>query len=75
MEETGAIVLAKSEKKSKKWIILVAWLVVAALAAGAIVTFIIDYSNYKKGQQFAITTTLLAQEMAGSSAIISKYDP
>jgi len=60
-------ILIKSEKVSQKKKISIAWIAVAILLLTTIVAFAIDYSGYKKGQEFGLTTCSIASELGGSS--------
>lgn len=67
MEGTNAEVLVKSEKISQKKKIRLVWAISILLIIATMVSFIVDYSSYKKGQEFGLTSAILASEIDGSS--------
>lgn len=67
MEETYTEVLAKSEKISQKKKTKIVWLVTVVLLIVTMVSFVIDYSGYKKGQKYGLTVALAASELSSSS--------
>ena len=67
VEETGAVVLVKSEKVSQKKKVRLVWVVAVVAIVATIVHFVLDYSGYKKGQEFGLASAIVATEMGGSS--------
>ena len=68
MEEKNTII-SKSKKiiqRKKTWIV---WLLAAILLVVTLVSFITDYSYYKKAQQFGLYCAGVASDMGGSSWI------
>ena len=59
-------ILIKSEKISQKKKVKIAWITVAVLFLVMLISFIIDYSGYKKGQEFALASSAVASELSGS---------
>ena len=62
MEETNVGVLVKSEKITQKKKIRLVWGIAVLLVIVTIVSFIIDYSGYKKGQKFGLAAIIIAAE-------------
>lgn len=60
-------VLVKSEKLSQKKKKVIVWAIAVLLAAVTIVSFVIDYSGYKKGQEFGLMSAIAAGEIGGAS--------
>jgi hypothetical protein len=58
MNETNTVV--KSEKISQKKKIKLVWIVATLFVIIYIISFVVDYSNYKKGQTFGISSAALA---------------
>ena len=67
MEGTNAEVLIRSEKISQKKKIRLVWAISILLIIATMVSFIVDYSSYKKGQEFGLTSAIVASEIGGSN--------
>ena len=67
MEEANAEVLAKSEKISQKKKIILVWAITGLLIIVTLVFFFIDYSGYKKGQEFGLASAIISSEIGGES--------
>lgn len=55
MEQIKEEILVKSEKKSQKKKICFVWIITAIVFVATVVFFIVDYSNYKQGQEFGLS--------------------
>lgn len=64
MEAICTEVLVKSDKISQKKKKGVVWFITALLIIVTIVSFIIDYSNYKKGQEYGLASAIIAFEIS-----------
>lgn len=72
MEETYTEALAKSEKISQKKKTKIVWLVAIVLLLVTMVSFVIEYSGYKKGQKYGLTVALTASEISSSGWVNQK---
>lgn len=66
MEEKNAKVIVKSEKIPQKRKIGLVWIIAVLLIIATMVSFIIDYSGYKKGQEFGLASAIISSEIGGS---------
>lgn len=66
MEENYAEVLARSETIPQKKKLIVAWIIAILLLVTTIIAFIVDYSGYKKGQEFGVAVALVVSETSDS---------
>lgn len=60
MEKDYVEILAKSKKKSQKKKTKLVWSITIVLLIMMLASFIIDYSGYKKGQEFGVASAILA---------------
>lgn len=60
-------VLVKSEKISQKKKKRIVWVISVLLVLVTIVAFVIDYSGYKKGQEFGLVSAIVSSEIGGTS--------
>ena len=67
MGEENVKVLIKSEKTSQKKKKRIIWAVSVLLVIITMAALIIDYSGYKKGQEFGLASTIISSEIGGSS--------
>lgn len=74
MEQISENILIKSEKISQKKKIRIAWIISTLIIVITLTFLIIDYSSYKKGQQFGLSALYIASETAGTR-VIYKNDP
>lgn len=69
MGEENINVLVKSEKISQKKKIRIVWAISILLVIVTLAALVIDYSGYKKGQEFGLVSAVIASEVGGSSWI------
>ena len=69
MGEQNTIVLVKSDKISQKKKKRIVWAISVLLVVVTMAALIIDYSGYKKGQEFGLASALISSEISGSSWI------
>lgn len=67
MREEDTKVLVKSEKISQKKKKRIVWAISALLLIVTLASLVIDYSGYKKGQEFGLTSAIISSEIGGSS--------
>ena len=65
--EASTNIILKSEKESQKKKKRIVWIIAAVLLVTTVISFIADYSSYKKGQEFGLTSAIVSSEIAGSS--------
>lgn len=69
MEDSETEILVKSEKISQKKKVLFVWAITLLLIIVTMISFVIDYSGYKKGQKFGLASAVVASEIGGTSWI------
>ncbi len=66
IDETGEVVLVKSEKVSQKKKKRLVCIVAVIAIITTIVSFVVDYSGYRKGQAFALASEIATVELSPS---------
>lgn len=67
MEDMSKEALVKSEKISQKKKIRIVWIIASLMVAATLVSFVIDYSGYRKGQEFGLKSAIASSEIGGTS--------